>query len=163
MNFHCSFTAPSGKNTIKSQIPQDFFHSNFYFRRLLHAGRTGTQGELKAQYMQSQKQNFEWEMFVQNWYLLPSTCTGWWNPKWQTLNMCIESVVWATSMHWARRLRELVALDDSSGVWGVSSHCLRAVWWLHTVCCNPQSKHFNQNCTMFSTPHRNINIQQNVL
>ena len=150
--FYLSFTHSKCEKCNKIQIPQDLFRSNFNFKRLLHTGRAGTEGELQAQGMQSHKQDFQRAGFVQNWYLLPSTCTDWWNPKWQTLNVCTESVVWAASMHWARRLQELAVLDISSGVQGVSSHCPRAVWWLPTACCNPQSKRF----TAFSTLHGNI-------
>lgn len=92
--------------------------------------------------MQSRKRDFEWEAFVQNW----------WNPKWQTLNVCNELAVWAASMHWNRRLWELTALDNSSGVWGVSPRCLGEVWLFCTACCNLQSKRF----TTFSTLHGNI-------
>lgn len=63
-----------------------------------------------------------------------------------------ELVVWATSMHRAESLRELAALNNSSRVRGVSSHCLREVWLLCTACCNPQSKRF----TTFTSPNGNI-------
>lgn len=144
-----SFTYPK-KNAIKAEFLRTYFTAILILN--LHAGRAGTEVELKAQGMQSHKQDFQRGAFVQNWYLLPSTCTDWWNPKWQTLNVCTESVVWAASMHWARRLRELAALDNSSGVWGVSTCCPRAVWLLRTACCNPESKLF----TTFSMPHGNI-------
>lgn len=148
MNFHYSFPYSACEKCNKSQILQDLFHSNFDCKWLLHTGKAGTEGKLETQVVQSNKQDFQRAAFAQNRYLLPSTCTGWWNLKWQTLNVSTESAVWAASIHWARRLRELAALDNSRGVRGVSSCCPRAVWLPCTACCNPQSKRF----TTFSTP-----------